>query len=53
MGTNYSYSDAINEFEDDGVICPRCVKGRSVLITNGKKTRNCFDFDEVKTEEKP
>lgn len=36
---------------DDGVICPRCNKGRSVVLTtNGKKKRYCLDFDEIETE---
>lgn len=38
---------------DDGIICPRCNKGRSVIITNGEKKRHCLDFDEIETEEKP
>jgi len=34
---------------DDGTICPRCNKGQSVIISDGKKKKHCYHFDKLTT----
>lgn len=34
---------------DDGTICPRCTKGQSIIISDGKKKKHCMHFDKLTT----